>query len=273
MLKQRVITAVILLVMFLLALFLLPDFGWAVLVIVMVLQGASEWSRLARFSDRNAHLFWWLTLAMMLGLLWFDTSQTIPGQGALLHVAIYALSAGLWLAIVPTWLMVGWKVEQPLLMAAVGWIVLVPTGLAMMDLRGGHPMWLLGMMGLVWMADISAYFAGRKYGKNKLAPSISPGKTWEGVVGAMLGVSMLVLVAWSFSGYSYVILPALLVASWCWVGLAVFGDLFESAIKRQAGVKDSGALLPGHGGLLDRIDALTSTLPIAALAILLQRLG
>ncbi|MGA9666994.1 MAG: phosphatidate cytidylyltransferase, partial [Gallionella sp.] len=104
-------------------------------------------------------------------------------------------------------------------------------------------------------------------------PSISPGKTWEGVAGAMLGVSALVLVAWFFSGFSYVILPALLVASWCWVGLAVFGDLFESAIKRQAGVKDSGALLPGHGGLLDRIDALTSTLPIAALAILLQRLG
>ncbi|MGA9667293.1 MAG: phosphatidate cytidylyltransferase, partial [Gallionella sp.] len=188
MLKQRVITAVILLVLFLLALFLLPDYGWAALVIVMVLQGASEWSRLARFNDRTAHIFWWLTLAMMLGLLWFDASQT--GQGTMLHVAIYALSAVLWLAIVPTWLMVGWKIELPasdtllakpadcgkrqedgipapdasqrrvmpsVLMAAVGWVVLIPTGLAMMDLRGGHPVWLLGMMGLVWMADISAY--------------------------------------------------------------------------------------------------------------------
>lgn len=272
MLKQRVITAIILLVLFLLALFFLPDAGWAALVIVMVLQGASEWSRLAKFSGNKANLFWWLTLAMMLGLVWFDANYTLEQQ-ALPHVLVYGLSAVLWLAIVPTWLMVGWKVEQPLLMALVGWIVLIPTGLAMMDLRVGHPMWLLGMMGLVWMADISAYFTGRKFGKNKLAPSISPGKTWEGVAGAMFGVAVYVLVAWSFGGYSYAILPVLLVASWCWVGLAVFGDLFESAIKRQAGVKDSGALLPGHGGLLDRIDALTSTLPLAALAILLQRLG
>ena len=147
-------------------------------------------------------------------------------------------------------------------MALVGWAVLIPTGLAMLDLRLDHPWWLLGMMCLVWVADISAYFAGRKFGKNKLAPSISPGKTWEGVVGAMLGVSVCIVLAWSFSPYSthIALLPSLLLASWCWVGLAVIGDLFESAIKRQAGVKDSGALLPGHGGLLDRIDALTSTL-------------
>ena len=272
MLKQRVITAIILLVLFLLALFFLPDAGWAALVVVMVLQGSSEWSRLSRFSGNQANLFWSLTLAMMLGLVWFDAYHS-PDQQALPHALVYGLSAVLWLAIVPTWLMVGWKVEQPLLMALVGWIVLIPTGLAMMDLRGGHPMWLLGMMGLVWTADIAAYFTGRKFGKNKLAPSISPGKTWEGVAGAMLGVAAYVLVAWSFSGYSFVLLPLLLVASWCWVGLAVFGDLFESAIKRQAGVKDSGALLPGHGGLLDRIDALTSTLPLAALAILLQHLS
>ena len=273
MLRQRVITALILLVLFLLALFILPAAGWAAIVIVMVLQGASEWSKLAGFSNRAAHSFWWLTLAMMLGLFWFDTTHPNPGQQALLHVMVYSLSAVLWLAVVPTWLMVGWKVKQPSLMILVGWIVLVPTGLAMMDLRGDHPLWLLGMMGLVWMADISAYFAGRRYGKHKLAPGISPGKTWEGVAGALLGASVYVLVAWAFGGFSYVIFPALLVASWCWVGLAVFGDLFESAIKRQAGVKDSGALLPGHGGLLDRIDALTSTLPLAALAILLQHLG
>ena len=184
MLKERVITASILLVLFLLALFFLPDAGWAVLVIVMVMQGASEWSRLAKFGGNNANLFWWLALVMMLGLVWFDSYYT-PEQQTLLHVLVYALSAVLWLAVVPTWLMVGWKVERPVLMALVGWTVLIPTGLAMMDLRGDHPMWLLGMMGLVWMADIAAYFAGRKFGKNKLAPSISPGKTWEGVAGAI----------------------------------------------------------------------------------------
>jgi phosphatidate cytidylyltransferase len=160
-------------------------------------------------------------------------------------------------------------------MALVGWAVVIPTGLAMLDLRLDHPWWLLGMMCLVWAADIAAYFTGRRFGKNKLAPSISPGKTWEGVLGALLGVSVCIVLAWGFSPYSrqIVLLPSLLLASWCWVGLAVIGDLFESAIKRQAGVKDSGALLPGHGGLLDRIDALTSTLPLAALAILLQHLS
>ena len=261
MLKSRVITAVILFALFLLALFVLPDGGWAALVAVVVLQGASEWSRMARFSNTTANAFWWLTLLMMLGLIWFDASRT-PEQTLYTHV-------------VPAWLIAGWKVRQPLLMALVGWTVLIPTGLAMLDLRLGHPWWLLGMMSLVWVADISAYFAGRRFGKTKLAPSISPGKTWEGVAGALLGVSVCVLLGWMFSPFPIhaAFLPNLLMASWCWVGLAVIGDLFESAIKRQAGVKDSGALLPGHGGLLDRIDALTSTLPLAALAISLQHIS
>jgi phosphatidate cytidylyltransferase len=190
------------------------------------------------------------------------------------HIFVYVLSAILWLVIVPAWLLAGWQVKRPLLMALVGWLVLIPTGLAMLDLRLDHPWWLLGMMALVWVADISAYFAGLRFGKNKLAPTISPGKTWEGVVGAMVGVAACIVLAWVLSPYAdqYVLLPSLLLAGCCWVGLAIVGDLFESAIKRQAGVKDSGALLPGHGGLLDRIDALTSTLPIAALAMLLQQL-
>jgi phosphatidate cytidylyltransferase len=274
MLKSRVITAVILLLLFLSALFTLPDGAWAALVTVMVVQGALEWSRMARFSHRAANIFWGLTLVLMLGLIWFDYSHSYE-QLVLPHVSVYAVSALLWLAIVPAWLMAGWKIEKPLLMALVGLAVLIPTGLAMLDLRQDHPWWLLGMMSLVWVADIAAYFTGRKFGKTKLAPNISPGKTWEGVVGAILGVSVCVTLAWSFSPYTvhFAFLPSVLIASWCWVGLAVIGDLFESAIKRQAGVKDSGALLPGHGGLLDRIDALTSTLPLAALAIMLQHLG
>ncbi len=302
MLKSRVITAVILLALFLLALFGLPDAGWALLVTVVVLQGASEWARLSRFGHRAANIFWGLTLLAMVGLIWFDAYHSFE-QALFTHLAVYSLSMVLWLVVVPAWLIAGWKLALPapdslpdkhgesgrhgsipdaaryrvspsVLMALIGWVVLIPTGLAMLDLRLGHPWWLLGMMSLVWVADIAAYFAGRKFGKTKLAPSISPGKTWEGVAGAMLGVSVVVIVAWSFSPYSkhVAFLPTVLMASWCWVGLAVIGDLFESVIKRQAGVKDSGALLPGHGGLLDRIDALTSTLPLAALAILLQHI-
>jgi len=274
MLKQRVITATVLLILFLLALYKLPDTGWSILVIVIVLQGASEWTKLAKLDALKANLFWGVTLTVMLGLAVFDAYHTTEQQ-TLPHVFVYAFSAILWLAIVPMWLLAGWKVQQPWVLALIGWAVLVPTGLAMLDLRSDHPSRLLGMMALVWIADIAAYFAGRRFGKHKLAPSISPGKTWEGVVGALAGVSVCVIIAWIISPYAgkFVFLPVILIASWCWVALAVMGDLFESAIKRQAGVKDSGSLLPGHGGLLDRIDALTSTLPIAALAMLVQKLG
>jgi phosphatidate cytidylyltransferase len=275
MLKLRVMTAVVLLLLFLLALFALPDSGWAAVVIAVIVQGASEWSRLSGFSGRRANGFLVLTLVMMLGLVWVDTQHA--GQREFVHLAVYTASALLWLITVPAWLMMGWKVANPYLMALVGWAVLIPTGLAMIDLRSFDPApWILiFVIGLVAVADISAYFAGRKFGKNKLAPSISPGKTWEGVAGAMFGVSVYVVLVWSFSPYfsQREVLPLLLLASWWWAVLAIIGDLFESAIKRQAGVKDSGALLPGHGGLLDRIDALTSTLPLAALAILMQRLA
>ncbi|OGS90051.1 MAG: phosphatidate cytidylyltransferase [Gallionellales bacterium GWA2_59_43] len=276
MLKSRVITAIVLLALLLAALFLLPPVAWALLIVVMVMQGTTEWSHLSKLVGRKAGLYWGLTLLLMLGLVALDAyaAETVNFY---VHLAIYLVAALLWLIIVPAWLMVGWKVERPLLMALVGWAVLIPTGAAMMDLREAAPgPWmLLFVMGLVWVADIAAYFAGRRFGKNKLAPSISPGKTWEGVAGAIFGVSVYVVLVWSFSPYfsTREILPPLLLTAWWWVVLAVIGDLFESAIKRQAGVKDSGALLPGHGGLLDRIDALTSTLPLAALAILFQRIA
>jgi phosphatidate cytidylyltransferase len=273
MLKQRVITAVILLVLFLLALFLLPTLGWAALVIIIVMQGSLEWARLSRLTKKTISAYLWLTLAVMLGIVWLDTRY--PGQFESLHMLIYGMSAMLWLIVVPLWLLARWHVHRPLLMMLTGWMLLIPTGLAMMDLRIQNPWWLLGVVGLVWVADIAAYFSGRKFGKTKLAPNISPGKTWEGVFGALLGVTAYVLlIVWTSDHLTnYVALSGMLIASWGWVGLAVMGDLFESAIKRQAGVKDSGTLLPGHGGLLDRIDALTSTLPLAAMVILLQRLA
>lgn len=264
----------VLLALLLLALFALPSVAWAILIVVMVMQGAAEWARLSGLSGLKVSPYLALTFSLMMGLLWADAA-TAEAQQTYIHLAVYAVSALLWLIVVPVWLMAGWKVKQPLLMALTGWAVLIPTGLAMLDLRAASPWILLFVMGLVWVADIAAYFAGREYGRHKLAPSISPGKTWEGVAGALLGVFVYVEAVWILSPHfsDRGMLPVFLAASWLWVGLAVIGDLFESAIKRQAGVKDSGALLPGHGGLLDRIDALTSTLPLAALAMLLQKLG
>lgn len=273
MLKSRVITAIVMLALLLAALFWLPTIAWSGLVIVVVMQATAEWARLSGLQGRAANLYWMATLLLMLGLLWMDL-QSATGAVNYFHLTAYLLSAALWLIVVPAWLLSGIKVEHKGLMMLVGWLVIVPTGLAMMDLRAWTPSpWmLLFVMGLVWVADIAAYFVGRKYGKTKLAPNISPGKTWEGVAGAILGVSVYVALVWTVSPeFSRLqVLPALMLTAWWWVVLAVMGDLFESAIKRQAGVKDSGALLPGHGGLLDRIDALTSTLPLAALALSFQ---
>ncbi|MGB8516444.1 MAG: phosphatidate cytidylyltransferase [Gallionella sp.] len=268
MLKLRVITAIILLVAFLSAVFMLPMMGWAMLVLVIVLQGAYEWAKLSKLTSVAAVLYV-ASAALLLSLLIWTEPQA---GGSSIKISIYIISALLWFVIVPVWMIRGWKVEQTALMMLVGWAVLIPTGLAMLDLRVVSPWLLLAVMALVWVADSAAYFTGRKFGKHKLAPGISPGKTWEGVAGAVAGVFAYVLIVWNLHPdfLQNASLPKLLLASIFWVALAVIGDLFESAIKRQAGVKDSGALLPGHGGLLDRIDALTSTLPLAALVLLLS---
>lgn len=273
MLKSRVITALIMVVLLLAALFALPTAGWIALMTMLALQASVEWARLSKLDNRTATIYWVMTLLIVLAMVWFDAAH--PMEHQLLHFFIYALSGLLWLFVVPTWMVLGLKIKQPIVMALIGWVVIIPTVLAMMDLREFNPWWLLSLMSLVWVADIAAYFAGRKFGKHKLAPSISPGKTWEGVVGALLGANLYVLVVWLVLGKQggLPLVVLMVVAGWCWVGLAVMGDLFESLVKRQAGVKDSGALLPGHGGLLDRIDALTSTLPLAALVMAMQGLG
>jgi phosphatidate cytidylyltransferase len=273
-LKQRVLTAIVLLGLFLLALFALPDALWAALVGAMLLQGASEWARLSKLEggERRQYLIFsaLLTLALLALFLFAPAEiRLVP------ELLLYGAAALLWTVIVPAWMITGWKPDSPWLMGVAGWALLLPTGLAMLELRSANPWWLLGIMALVWIADSCAYFAGRAFGKHKLAPAISPGKTWEGVAGALAGVTVYVLaVAW-YTGLHqhYLIFPSGILAAWWWVGLSVMGDLFESLIKRQAGVKDSGNLLPGHGGLLDRIDALTSTLPLAALTLVLQGLA
>jgi phosphatidate cytidylyltransferase len=138
--------------------------------------------------------------------------------------------------------------------------------LALYQLRAISPTLLLGFMGTIWISDTAAYFTGRAFGKRKLAYHISPGKTWEGVAGAMLAVLIYGLI-WVFvfadGAYVETLVPLLIILA----ALGIMGDLFESLIKRQAGVKDSGSILPGHGGILDRIDALTAALPVAILAV------
>ena len=181
-------------------------------------------------------------------------------------VPLYVFSGLFWIFVVPLWLRGKWALSNPMLASLVGFIVLVPTALAMMQLRTMGPWVLLGTMAVVWVADIAAYFSGRAFGRHKLAPSISPGKTWEGAIGAVVAVLLFGFGVLTWQGASNpggaMVVAAGLVL---WTAISIIGDLFESLLKRQAGLKDSGTILPGHGGILDRIDSLTSTLPLVAL--------
>jgi phosphatidate cytidylyltransferase len=176
-----------------------------------------------------------------------------------------------WLLVVPAWLVRGWRPSTAVL-PAVGVLVLLSTWIAIVQIHAHSPGLLLALMAVVWVADTAAYFAGRRFGRHKLAPSISPGKTREGAYGALFAVgayALALLPLGARSGYAqaigagaaagWVVLLVLLAL------LSIFGDLFESLLKRQRGVKDSGSVLPGHGGVLDRIDALTAAMPAAAL--------
>jgi len=270
MLRTRIITAAVLLPLFVGGLFLLPSFWWAVLLLPLLLAGSWEWAGLAGFGRAGRAAFSFSLLAMAMALL------VVPdGHSTAFGYASFGVSAAFWGLLAPVWLWRGWRVADWRILAVTGWILIVPTWLALVRLQQ-WPWVLLAILGVIWVADSAAYFAGHVWGRRKLAPAISPGKTWEGVAGAVLGVAVYHALVWNF-GFSDAVPQAamaaiLLVA--CLLPLSILGDLFESWIKRQAGVKDSGRLLPGHGGVLDRIDALTATLPLAALVVpwLLQRM-
>lgn len=267
MLKARILTAAVVLPLFLLALFYLQDIFWATLLLVLTVIGSREWCNLAQFSVKSTILFMILT-TLLGGELLFLLSEAVEVDvytTALMW--IYILSAVFWAGYVPFLLKRSQNANNTAVLMLIGWVVLLPTALALYQLRAISPVILLGFMGTIWISDTAAYFAGRAYGKRKLAYHISPGKTWEGVAGAMTAVAIYGLV-WVFvfaeGNYLLTLIPLLMILT----VLGIMGDLFESLVKRQAGVKDSGKILPGHGGILDRIDALTAALPMAILALL-----
>lgn len=261
MLQQRVFTALALLGIMLACLFWLPSAAWNVLVTIPLLIGLTEWSRLSGLTTGQSVVYAFVGISVSL-LVWF----------AHMAVWLYVASCVLWLLVVPLWLIAGWRLASAWLRLPLGMLVLVPMWMSMIELRHQGAWWVLGLMMVVWIADSAAYFTGRAMGRHKLAPAISPGKTWEGVLGALIGVLLYGGVLVYFLGREALnpgawLVPVLLFLV-LMLYLGIIGDLFESWIKRLADVKDSGHLLPGHGGVLDRIDALTSTLPVAALIIL-----
>jgi len=270
MLKQRVWAALVLILAFLVALFYLPPVAWAFLMGVIALGAAWEWARLCGLSGLSRVLY-----ALFIGgaiAAFYTASSALMMQGLWLVTLLF------WFILAPMWLIKHWTIQHRGFLLFIGLIVLLPTWFAFVLLRDLNALLLLFLMGLVWVADSAAYFSGRQWGKHKLAPRISPGKTWEGVVGALV-------VAIVYVGLWQIIAPETLArfsaVSW-WgqslvamllVAISITGDLFESHLKRVAGVKDSGSLIPGHGGILDRIDSQTSVLPVAMALIYFAGLG
>ncbi len=275
MLSTRILTALFLIPLVLAALFLLPPQGWGSVTLVAFAAASVEWSNLVGYSGRARALFVAGTLLIGCNLLFSPASGFAHGWPSGIILAACGPAAVFWAFGVPYWLRVNRKPAPRLAMAVLGWLVLVGAWVALVQLQAQSPWRVLAAMAVVWIADTAAYFAGRAFGRRKLAPSISPGKTWEGVYGALAAVAAYALALVPFAraaGYTGEI-SALAVAAWIAVVVAlallsIGGDLFESMLKRHAGVKDSGQLLPGHGGILDRIDALLAAMPVAALLAL-----
>jgi phosphatidate cytidylyltransferase len=268
MLTARIATAGVLLALFVSALYCLPNAWWTALLLPAVLAASWEWTALAGMKGAWRVAFAAMVLTSVLGI-WLIVANAAPGGGRLTsaEIVVYGASGVFWLFVALPWLVRGWPARPPLLLAATGWILLVPTWLALARLQP-EPGRLLAVMGIIWLADIAAYFTGRAWGRHKLAPNISPGKTWEGVAGAVVAVAVYYVVLSNVARDWNGLQSAGGVALFAGVMLmSVVGDLFESWIKRQAGMKDSGTLLPGHGGILDRIDSMTSSLPLAALLL------
>jgi phosphatidate cytidylyltransferase len=270
MLRTRIITALVLIVLALGALFLLPDALWGLLLLAITLAAAWEWADIAIMGRVEKWIFvaiagaaGWVVLLELARL----TMTNPPGTSGAV-TGLYWAAGVFWAAVVPLWL--ARRLARPRWAAGLaGLMVLVPTLAALVHLRALGPWLLLGYMATIWISDSAAYFAGRRFGRRKLAPSVSPGKTWEGVAGAMAAVAAYGL-AWGGAGLgkSGLALAGFVALLLLLAVLGILGDLFESLMKRDAGVKDSGRILPGHGGILDRIDALTAALPVAALVAL-----
>ena len=273
MLLTRVLTAVALLPLVLGMLFFANDAVWALFALLIALLSCWEWSRMCGLSPGGQGAY--LAASGAVGaFVWLLFMGLVPGDFARAAMTSFILAAIFWIAAAPWWLSHKLR-PSPSTCAVAGWLVVWPMWFALVVLREVSPWLLLAIAAMVWVADIAAYFAGKRFGKRKLAPAVSPGKTWEGVAGALVGVAVygaiLCAVAYRWDtpvtrlfepGAGLPAIAAMLVLT----AVSVVGDLFESWMKRGAGLKDSSRLLPGHGGILDRIDALTSTLPLAALA-------
>ena len=263
MLKQRIITALILLPIALCGFFLLEGTGFALFIGLVVTLGAWEWARLAGFTAQPIRIAYAAVVAFTLFIM-----HILPG------LAPWVLGASvLWWGVATYLVLTYPRSSEHWASAAcklvIGLLILLPAWQGLVQIKQ-EPLgnWLImAVMVLVWGADIGAYFSGRAFGKRKLAPKVSPGKSWEGVYGGLLLSLVLAAIVGVARDWTFVQILMGLIGAAVIVFISVVGDLTESMFKRQSGIKDSSNLLPGHGGVLDRIDSLTAAIPVFAVLL------
>ncbi|MGA7540524.1 MAG: phosphatidate cytidylyltransferase [Steroidobacteraceae bacterium] len=259
-LRKRVATAAVLIALLLAVLFWLPAAATVGLLTLVVLVGAWEWSAFVKLADPRLRGAYVGLVGLLLPFAWLAT-RNAAGLEALLGAAL------LWWLTALVWIVAAPRRVSRWSAGLAGLLSLVPAWLALtrLRLRTGHGAeWVLFALVLVWMADIGAYFCGRRFGRRRLAPSVSPGKTWEGALGGLIASG-----AVAVAGSAWFRLPLGRFLALCLgaVAFSIIGDLTESLLKRFAGMKDSGTLFPGHGGVMDRIDSVTGAAPVLLLGL------
>ena len=257
MLKQRVITAIIALVVLGIVLFVVPSVVARCFIAILIAAGAWEWGGFLFHDNKAGRAGYVAFIALLMGALFVNLGSPDLVETILTVALGWWMIALVWILFFPT--------PIP---AALSWVcgalVLIPAWTALDHLYLQTPNLLLFALLVVWVADIGAYFVGRGFGRVKLAPEVSPGKTWEGVLGGLAAVTLLAALGSRVLSIDLAVLVPLCLAM---AMLSIVGDLTVSMFKRAAGVKDSGTLFPGHGGVLDRIDSVTAAAPLFALAL------
>jgi phosphatidate cytidylyltransferase len=260
--KKRVTTAVVLVAILLAVVLWLPPAGTVVVLTLTVLAGAWEWSAFLRLPNKLIRSLYVVLIAALMPLAWHFTENPV-GRDLMLQIAL------VWWIVALAWVMFAPRIVSSWAAALAGVLALVPAWVALnrlrLDFERGAE-WVLFALILVWVADIGAFFVGRRFGRTRLAPSVSPGKTWEGVLGGAIASALVAVL-----GSSWFDIPVQLFLPLCLavVAFSIVGDLTESLLKRFAGVKDSGSLFPGHGGVMDRIDSVTGAAPILFFGLVL----
>jgi phosphatidate cytidylyltransferase len=260
-LRTRILTAAVLVAALVAVVLWLPPWAIIGVLTLVALAGAWEWSQFLRTPAAPLRLAYVAVIAALMLLAW-RASAAPDGRALLLAAAV------VWWVVALLWVIFAPRRASTWSAALAGILALVPAWLALVRLRHDVPhgaQWLLFVLVLVWVADIGAFFFGRRFGRLRLAPDVSPGKTWEGVLG---GAALSALVAVAGSAWFEVPVAEFVPLCLAGVGFSIVGDLTESLLKRFAGIKDSGRLFPGHGGVMDRIDSVTGAAPVLVFGLI-----